>query len=130
MIDPAEDILDHLESSVSGVDFTGWENFIGLQPEKPVRCVTIRSTGGYPGAPNYQYDKPTVQVIVRHDVYATGYAMAQAIKQELHGQNNITYNGTRYIQILCEGDVIPSRIDKEKHPEFSVNFAVHRTPEA
>jgi hypothetical protein len=87
------------------------------------------NTGGWGNAPNYAYERPTIQAQVRSSSYQAGYALAQAIKNDLHGKNGVVINGARYIQILCEGDIHDLGLDPERqYYLFTVNFAVHRTP--
>lgn len=131
MNSPAKDFADILSGSSCPVDVVGFgtDVFVGLQPSPPLNCVTLFNTGGWQGMPNYVYEKPTVQALVRANSYSVGYALAFAIKTFLHGLCGTVINGSRYVQILAEGEIIDLGVDDTKqHYEFAVNFAAHRTP--
>lgn len=124
------DVKDILESSESGTGLTfGTDLFISFEPDSPDAVVTLYDSGGW--APDaHDYQKPTIMARVRGPKggYATGYATARAVVDALHERNNETWNGTRYIGIWQEGDVLFLEYDDSRRPVFSVNFRVHRTP--
>lgn len=130
MSSPAKDLVDFILLSSSLVDVIGFgvDVFVGVQPNRPVDCVTLFNTGGWGNTPNYLYERPTVQVLVRSSDYETGYNLTESIKKCLHGKNNEEINNSRYVQIFCEGDIQDLGIDPENQTYgFSVNFATHRT---
>lgn len=102
---PSEDIKDMLEGESSfGLAFP--TNLgIGREPARPLDYVTIFDI---PGGEreltiqnDVQYHRPSIQIRVRNIDYLTGYALILAIVDFLHGKNNETWNGTRYLSIAC-----------------------------
>jgi len=127
---PSQDIKDFIIESSAGLSLVfATDLFVAKMPETPDECVCIYDSGG--GAPeaNYEYDYPSVQIRVRGDRmgYQAGWALAKDIKDTLHGKTNETINSTRYIQIVCSGDIIFVAWDELERPIFSVNFEIHRT---
>jgi hypothetical protein len=131
MNSPAEDIKDIIELSSSGLSLVfATDLFVSKMKEDVNQCVCIYDgPGGSPEA-NYDLDYPTVQVRVRGNrmAYREAYALANDIKQLLHGMTNETINGTRYIEIVCSGDIMHIGYDESERPIFSVNFDIMRTP--
>jgi hypothetical protein len=130
MNSPAKDMADLICLSSSPISVIGFgvDVFVGMLPQTPIECVTFYNTNGWSSAANYTYERPTIQALVRTSSYEAGYALAHAIKTHLHGQNGVTINNARYIQILAEGDVVDLPPEETKqHRLFSINFAAHRT---
>ncbi len=132
----SEDIKDILVSSSVGAGAfaatTGWAIHIGGLPDGenvPDTCISITDTGGERPEPNYVYQYPTAQIMIRGAVgaYMTAYAKAEEIRDALHARVNESWNTTRYIQILCMSDIGFVAWDDKKRPLFSVNFIIHRT---
>lgn len=69
-----------------------------------------------------------VQIRVRGDRngYQAARALAGAIKDELHGLRDQTINGTRYILVWAQSDVLWLGYDENQRPEFSINFRIQR----
>ena len=131
---PSEDIKDILESSSINVGTfnasSGWSICISEMPNNPNTCILIKDTGGSGDSnPNYSYEYPTIQVLIRGNKngYLATYSKAEEVKLALNGLTNETLNSARYIQILCRGDIIPIGKDESERPLFSVNFDIHRT---
>lgn len=132
----SEDIKDILVSSSVGVGAyaatSGWSIHIGGLPDGvnvPDTCISITDTGGGMPEPNYTYQRPTAQVLVRGAVgdYKTAYSKTEEIRDALHALVNESWNATRYVQILCMSDIMFVARDDKKRPLFSVNFIIHRT---
>lgn len=127
------DMADILESSNVGVgDFagtSGWSIHVGEMPDTPDTCILISDTGGSRPEPNYTYERPTFQVLVRGAVgdYLTAYAKIVECRDALHGLTNDTWNSARYIQILATSDILAIGRDTKRRQLFSVNFQAHRT---
>jgi len=120
--------INQNQSSV-GIGTFATDLFISKEPDSPDACVTIFDTGGQDPEAHHTYDYPTVQVKIRGDKqgYAAAFAKAQEVKEALHGLTNETWNSTRYIQIMCEGDIIFVGYDGKQRPELTINFLIHRT---
>lgn len=123
----AQDIKDILVAD--GIGTFGTDLFVSLEPSSPDACVTVFDSGGFDSEANYVYDRPTVMVRIRGDVfgYQAAWTKAESVKNSLHGLTNETHNGTRYVGIWCVGDIGFLEYDGENRPIFSVNFRVHRT---
>jgi hypothetical protein len=133
----AEDIKDLLtESSMAGIHGTfATDLFVGLEPDSPDLCTTIFDTGGfdpdaYMGDSDYDYERPTIQVLVRGAPggYQAAYSRIKAISDELKNKTNKTINSTKYMTIWQMGDIFFIGYDEAKNrPSFTVNFRIHRT---
>lgn len=133
-----EDVKDMLvDSSIGAGTFaatTGWSIHMTELPDDdntPDTCIAILDTGGIgpDPDPNKNIGNPTFQVIVRgaRMGYQVAWDKARAIFVGLHGVANQTWNGTRYIQLFAESDILPLGYDEKKRPLFSMNFSVMRT---
>ena len=126
---PSEDIKDLLEEPSSlGLAFK--ENlFVSEMPGSPDGCVVVYDTGGDDADAGYLYDRPSVQIRVRgaKGGYKDAYALALAIKGELHGATDHEINSTRYVGMWATGDILSLGYDDNHRPLFSVNFRLHRT---
>jgi hypothetical protein len=102
--------------------------FVSEMPDAPDAAVCIFDTGGYAPEVDYEYKRPTVQVLVRgrRDGYLAAHALAADILDVLNGLHNETINSTRYIGIWAEGDVISLGRDGNGRPLLSMNFRIHR----
>jgi len=125
---PSEDIKDMLEDSSSGLGLVaGTDLFLNTQPSEPNNVVVLIDSGGM-GQLQYNMERPNLQVIVRNNVYLTGYTLIKDIKYYLHEKRNgETRNGTRYISILCRSEIGFLRTDRKNRFEFSLNFQIHRS---
>lgn len=131
---PSEDIKDFLEESSIGAGTFGatsnWGIYIADMPDSPDTIILL--TDGVTDLPpevNYDYEYPSVQIIIRGNQggYLTAYAKAVEVRNGLHGITNETMNGTRYIQILCSSDIFFLGFDQNRRPQFSMNFSIQRT---
>ena len=126
---PSLDIKDYLDGESSlGLAF-GTDLFISEMPPVPDSCVCVYDTGGENPNPDYNYEKPTIQVRIRgaKGKYLDAYNLAQDIRDFLNGKHNEEINGARYIVILCEGDIFFVGYDDNHRPLLTVNFRLHRT---
>lgn len=126
---PSEDIKDILlaESSMS-LSF-GQDLFVGLQPESPDNITSIFDTIGRPPQLTMDVAKlenPSIAIQVRSNDYQTGYALAEQIKDALHGRANETWNGTLYMVIYCVSGPFVLNWDENRRVIFSINFNVMR----
>ncbi len=127
MNSPSEDIKDILEQSSVGTLAT--DLFISKEPDSPDACVTIFDTSGQDPATWANLDYPSVQVKVRGEryEYLNAWAKGKEVKDALHGLTNETWNGTRYIQIVQEGDIFFLGYDGKQRPLLTLNFSIQRT---
>lgn len=124
---PSIDIKDILEAA--GIGTYGTDLFVSTIPERPDAAVGIIDTAGLSPLPvDYIYDRPSVQIIVRGTAngYLAAYSKAESIKRALHALYNETWNGTRYIVILAETDILWIGPDERNRPQFSLNFSINR----
>ena len=135
-----EDVKDMLEDSGIGVGTfkasTGWSIHMTEMPDDsntPDTCIVVLDTGGSP--PDPDPDKglrnPTFQVIVRgaRMGYSAARTKADDVLIGLHGKAGEVWNGTRYIQIFAQSDILPLGYDEKRRPLFSMNFSVMRAEE-
>lgn len=125
---PSEDIRDILVAGGLGLVFTT-NLFIGKEPTTPKNCVTLFDTHGRPpdlGLTSQGYERPSVQIRVRHTDYRTGWALAQNIKDLLHGKEHETWNGTLYTVIYCSSGPALLDWDDNNNVRFVVNFNMQR----
>lgn len=126
---PSEDIKDMLVTD-SGLGLSFATNlFIGVEPYSPKNCVTIFDTYGQPpdlGLTNQGYERPAIQIRVRNKSYIDGWALANDIKDLLHGRNHETWNGTLYTVIYCSSGPALLDWDDNNNARFIVNFNLQR----
>lgn len=126
---PSEDIRDMLEADSSLGLIYATNLFIGKEPPKPIDCVTIFDTPGYPSPltlDNQLYQKPSVQIRVRDSSYLDGMALAQNIMLSLHGRAGETWNGTLYTVIYCSSGPALLDWDDNNNSRFFINFEIQR----
>ncbi len=127
MLSPSRDVAQLIEDAALGFGVFGTDLFVSKQPDSPNECITIFDTGGEDPEARYVYDRPFVQILVRGLSYDAAYLQLTTIRGAVNGQNNITLNGTRYIQILQQSDIIFTGYDDQDRAELTLNFAIHRT---
>jgi hypothetical protein len=106
---------------------TGIESniFLGDKPETPDSLICIYPSGGYNPLVDHSrniIDRPTFQIIVRDISYSSGITRCEAIKSTLNGISNQTINGSFYLSIYQQGDVLHLGKDTKNRTEFSINF--------
>ena len=128
----SEDIKDMLEAEAS-LGLTHLTNlFIGREPPTPDNCVTIFDTPGRPPMTalnkddgNYYY--PSIQIRIRNNNYATGWALINAIKVLLHGSGPEIWNSTTYTVIICAQEPFLLGWDENDRTWFIANFDIQRS---
>lgn len=125
----SEDIKDILEGTSSLALTFATDLFISEMPTNPDQCVCIYDTGGEPPEPDYNYERPTLQIRIRgvKGGYLVAHELAQSIRDTLNGEHNYTVNDTRYIAIWAMGDILFIGYDDNHRPLLTVNFRLHRT---
>ena len=130
----AVDIAAYMEADSSGESLVGLtfatDLFVGKEPNSPDNCVTIFDTPGYPPQLTFlkgeRYEYPSIQIRVRNRGYVAGFAMAESIKELLHGYGQVTINGTFYSLIQCTGGPTLLDWDEKERARFILNFNVQR----
>lgn len=124
------DIAELLETSGAGLNLTiGTNLFVDTSPSTPDKCTTVIDTSGLAPELNYVYERVSIQILQRGKKYGyiDAYSTLHAIKTYLHGKNDITLSGTRYILIYVISDILSLGYDDNNRPLLSCNFRIHRT---
>lgn len=123
------DIKDMLEADSELALTFGTDLHIGREPAKPVDCVTIFDTQGFPPQINLTsqgYEYPSVQIRVRGKNYEYGWEVIERIKTLLHGRAQETWNNTIYTAIACASGPTLLDWDDNGNPRFIINFNIQR----
>lgn len=104
-----------------------WGIYIGKQPDdsiSPDRAITIYDSGGKTPEHAWLIDYPSIQVRVRgeQNKYQEAYDKAVAVRTALHALPPQQVNGDRWDSVSQRGDVAFLGYDKNRRPEFTVNF--------
>ena len=100
--------------------------FVSNEPASPDDVVTIYDTPGLPPGLSHQNDDksqyPAFQVRTRNVDFQTGYALAENIRDFLHGYKT-TINGTKY-ELIRSLNSIPFqlKLDDKRRVIFINNF--------
>lgn len=123
---PSVDIKDIIVGNTELV--FGTDLFISTMPSEPDNCVCIYDTGGFPQE-QYSYEKPTIQIRIRNNLYVNGYNQIRDIKYLIGTGdfNNTIQNGTRYILITTSSDILYLGKDENDRFQFTINFQIHRS---
>lgn len=106
---------------------TDWRVWIGKQPDKPDRTVTIYDTGGKANNPRWLLDYPSVQVRVRGGPsdYREAHLKATQTRDCLLGIPSYTAgNGDRIVHVNAIGDVAFTGWDQNQRCEFVFNLSL------
>ena len=129
----SKDIVDLMDASNSGLGLTKNSNlFWPRMPDAsntPHKCVSVSDTSGRSPDTGSDIFNTTIQITVRgnRNKYEEAHELAQDIQDFLHGLNNETVNGARYIGVWAEGDILPVGEDDKNRPVFTCNFRIQRT---
>jgi hypothetical protein len=121
-----QDILSYIASSTGGSLVTaGTNGFYGFMPTSPDTCATIYIYGGEPpDVVAEDFEIQGVQVKVRGETYALGYALINDIYEALHGLTDVTINNKKYYYTKATSSVMQMGFDELKRPLFVVNFKI------
>ena len=126
---PSIDIKNMLLAE-SALGFTfGTDLFVAKEPTTPKNCVTIFDTPGYPPdlpIDNSIIENPSIAIRVRSTDYETGYALAEDIKDTLHGRANETWASSYYMVIVCTNGPFLLEWDENRLANFIINFSLKR----
>jgi hypothetical protein len=108
---------------------TDWGLWIGKQPPRPDRAVTIYDAPGNAPNPRYLLDYPSVQIRVRGGQadYAVAGSKIREIRDRLLGRESYdAYDGLgdRIVHINGIGDIAFTGWDDATRPEFVLNLAL------
>jgi hypothetical protein len=127
---PSVDIKSLLEEEDSSAGTLIEDDiFVGKEPKLPNNCITIFDTPGYPPMMTLNdkgYEYPSVQIRVRNTDYRTGWAVANDIKDLLHGRNQKVVGGTLYTMIKCVNGPFFLDWDEQANARFVCNFDIQR----
>lgn len=123
---PAEDLIDYLEANTSLV--MGSTLFAVKLPEKSGTMACLLDTGGM-GPDPHEIQNPTVQVLARANIgeYQAAYSLMDSILTELHALSNIDINGTSYIFVLKNTEILSLGEDKKGRSILSCNLRIKRS---
>jgi hypothetical protein len=127
---PSKDIVSIIEDNSSlGLTF-GTNLFIGNLPiDTPRNCVVISDTGGRGkdlGVTEIDYERNSVQIIVRNKNYSDGWDLISDIRDILHGYANTSISDIYYGLISCISGPGFLGWDDNKNALFFSNFEVQR----
>ncbi len=129
LADMAQLLID--ESLGGAPTAMSWPVYAGDLPPSPDECIALYQFSGL--APDTKVGKrnPGLQIVVRGKSadermggYASAEAKAAAILVGVDGIGAKTINGTTYLEILAESDVVFRGRDGNGRPEMVVNFIV------
>lgn len=98
---------------------------IGEMPDVPDNAIALFRSGGADPTHSFEsrlFSNPTFQVRVRNISYAMAETKAQQVALALDGLTEQTINGTRYISIMQQSDLLPIGKDSKGRSEFTLNF--------
>lgn len=101
--------------------------YVGDMPDTPDNVFTLFRTGGADPAHSFddrEFTRPTIQVRIRNISYTMAETKAEQVSAALDGLTEQTINGTRYISIMQQGDILPIGKDAKGRSELTVNFQV------
>jgi hypothetical protein len=122
---PSKHIADIFIANGYPFDQSQWSVWIGKQPDKPDRCVTIYDTGGLDPNPKWALNYPSIQVRVRGDIndYLLVYTKAQQLRNLTVGKDSYTAsNGDLICSITGIGDIMSMGRDENNRPEIVFNL--------
>lgn len=103
MSSPAADLAGYLESQ--GLGAIADDIFISREPAGVNECITVYDTGGFPPDPDCGIERPTAQLNVRAEDYATAYQKLELAKNTLITPKGFDFNGYRYVGVWGDGDI-------------------------
>jgi hypothetical protein len=120
------DLLTDIQTLLTSVTSNVYRD---SQPSTPDNCITLYNNGGYEsvhtmGTQAPVFERPTIQVRVRHTTRATAMTWLTSIKNALDGKSNTTINGNRYLMISQFGDIVTIGRDDNRRHQFTLNFEI------
>lgn len=108
----------------------GTNLFVNKQPSEPDAAVTIFDTPTYPpstslsGQETYLYN--SIQIRVRGNDFAAGYALSEKIMTSLHGRAQQPWGGALYSAIICSNPPVLLEYDDNNRFHIIINFEIQR----
>lgn len=125
-----DDLGVYLQAQSIGT--VGTDLFKGILPESPDDCISIDQSGGVEPDRELPLEKPTIQVLVRNDDYATGLTKAKAIYDLLHraGHDNgaepvLKVGGVDVMDIFAMQEPFHLGKDENERDLFTLNFVFY-----
>jgi len=104
------------------------ECFVGEEPAAPNNVVTIYDTGGGSPFSEIELFNPTIQVRTRAVKYQDAYDLQLEIMRALINPVSFEINGTKYIGVWAQSDIISIGKDANNRSVFTSNFNIERQP--
>lgn len=105
---------------------SGWPVYVGREPLEPVNVVTVYDTGGSPDVLIDNVQEPSIQVRVRANSYAQGYAKAQEARRALQEAMSVTIDGGQVVQWIGQGNINYIGRDDKDRCLFTDNYRMMR----
>lgn len=104
-----------------------WAVYIGKQPDRPDRCITIYDAPGLAPNPRWLLDEPSVQFRIRggQNDYSIAASKAVEVRNRLLGRESYDAFdglGDRIVMITAIGDWTFDGWDDVQRPEFLFNL--------
>ena len=101
-------------------------------PESPDNCIALYQDGGFDpvhtfGTQAPVWEKPAIQVVVRHTIRQTAISWIESIKDALDGKTSFIINTHYYMSCFQRGDVQSLGRDKNKRIRLGLNFLLEVT---
>lgn len=100
--------------------------FQGELPDTPDNVLGVFFSGGFDPSFSFdskQFENPTFQVRIRNKDAVTAMTWAEQVKDALAGKTELIINGSRYISIMQNGDILPLGKDDRGRTDLSLNFS-------
>lgn len=124
---PSNDIKEHIEANSSFV--FGTDFFIGTEPIKPDRCLTIYDVPANDSNPKLPIEEVGIQFRSRSTSYNDAYSIISEMKVLLEGKrSDLTINGSRYFSFMVISQPLYLIRDKEERHMFAMTMYLKRNP--
>jgi len=110
MRSPSDDLASYIASLGVGAigSSSGWSINIGMMPDAPSTCISIRDNGGgITQTDELDVHSPVIQVMVRGVDYRSTYNKIDEVTLALHGFMNMVMGDARYLSATAITDVMP-----------------------
>lgn len=114
----------------AGVGTVGTNLFEGLLPESPAEAVAVlEHTGLTPirTSGRVAVERPSVEILVRHTDYESGYTKAKAVRTALQNFTG-TILGVRYLEVTMAGSIYVLGTDELRRFLFALHFKIMKEP--
>ena len=115
--------------SEEGHGTVGQDIFFGMMPDKPDECFSLFEYAGSPPDLHWNGEYPGLQIRTRGKTYQAGKNKAKEISKTLHGLNEITLEGVRFLLFKAKGSPEVLKRDESGRTEWIVNFDIIKESE-